>query len=214
MAIHGVRRLLESMKTTSTLSKSSMFIAHWFLGILFYLAMGVAVWIEGIGTNKTPDIIVYSRHKYRSVRFGLSQVANFAVIDVDALVSPEFSFRRVIWSLPLFRTMLWLPVFIIASGIQHDCHQYLSSLPKYTLPTLPMFQGLICPHYSAECVIYLSLAILAAPRGAVVNRTILASFVFVSVNLSITATKTKKWYAEKFSKEAVASRWIMVPGLY
>lgn len=147
-------------------------------------------------------------------RLCLMQVADFAIIDIDILVSPEFTFQRLSWSLPLLRTMLWLPVFIIASGLQHDCHQYLSSLPKYTLPTLPMFQELICPHYTAECVIYLSLAILAAPEGAIVNRTILASFVFVSVNLSITATKTKKWYADKFSKEAVASRWVLVPYLY
>ena len=50
MAVQGTRRLLESTKT-GTSSKSSMFIAHWLLGILFYLAMGVAIWIEGIGTK-------------------------------------------------------------------------------------------------------------------------------------------------------------------
>lgn len=141
-------------------------------------------------------------------------VADFAIIDVAALVSTESAFQSLSWSPPLLRTMLWLPVFIIASGIQHDCHKYLSSLPKYTLPTLPMFQELICPHYTAECVIYLSLAFLAAPKGDIVNRTILASFVFVSVNLSITAAKTKKWYAEKFGKEEVACRWILLPYLY
>lgn len=47
MGIQGIRRLLESF--TSTKSTSKMFFAHWVLGIVFYLAMGVATWIEGIG---------------------------------------------------------------------------------------------------------------------------------------------------------------------
>lgn len=47
-----------------------------------------------------------------------------------------------------------------------------------------------------------------------VNRTILTAFVFVSVNLSITAATTKKWYEEKFDKEKVTSRWILVPYLW
>lgn len=64
----GIRRLLESM-TTRKQSKSTMFIAHWFLGIFFYLAMGVAVWVEGIGTINIPKRIFYGRHKYHSVRF-------------------------------------------------------------------------------------------------------------------------------------------------
>ena len=105
-------------------------------------------------------------------------------------------------------------MFIIASGIQHDCHKYLSSLPKYTLPTHASFRQLICPHYTAECVIYLSLAFLAAPKGAVVNRTILAAFIFVLVNLSVTAARTKIWYEQRFGGEKVASRWILVPYLY
>lgn len=49
MSVQGTRRLLESM-TISIPSKSKMFIAHWLLGIAFYLAMGVAVWIEVTGT--------------------------------------------------------------------------------------------------------------------------------------------------------------------
>lgn len=49
MGTQGIRRLLESVTITKKASESKMFIAHWFLGIGFYLAMGVAVWIEGIG---------------------------------------------------------------------------------------------------------------------------------------------------------------------
>ena len=72
IGIEGIRRLLESM-TSRTSSKSSMFVAHWLLGILFYFAMGVAVWIEGIGTSETPRMTVYSRYKHWSIRFNIGR---------------------------------------------------------------------------------------------------------------------------------------------
>lgn len=52
MLIQGTRRLLESFVMIKS-SRSDMFFAHWLLGILFYLAVGVSVWIEGIGTWNT-----------------------------------------------------------------------------------------------------------------------------------------------------------------
>ena len=110
--------------------------------------------------------------------------------------------------------MLSIPLFILASGIQHDCHTYLASLPKYTLPMHPIFQVLVCPHYTAECVIYLSLAIISAPRGAVINKTMFTAFLFVSTNLAVTASMTKEWYERKFGKELVAKRWKIMPSVY
>jgi len=87
-------------------------------------------------------------------------------------------------------------------------------LPKYTLPSTPIFNSIVCPHYTAECVIYAALAILAAPRGTWVNRTIFCVLVFVLVNLGVTATTTKKWYAQRFGKEKVENRWKIIPGIY
>ena len=117
-------------------------------------------------------------------------------------------------SAPSIRTMICVPVFLLSSGIQHDCHTYLASLPKYTLPTHPIFQSLICPHYTTECLIYISLAFLAAPEGAWINRTILMGLVFVSVNLGVTASTTKEWYEMKFGKEKVSGRWKMLPLIF
>ena len=48
VTVQGVRRLFE----TSLLGRSSeskMWFAHWLLGIVFYLALGVTCWIEGAG---------------------------------------------------------------------------------------------------------------------------------------------------------------------
>jgi len=110
--------------------------------------------------------------------------------------------------------MCCIPIFIIASGVQHDCHKYLASLQKYTLPTHPAFQRLICPHYTAECLIYLSLALIAAPEGELMNKTILTALIFVTVNLGVTADASKEWYEAKFGKESVAGRWRMIPLIF
>jgi 3-oxo-5-alpha-steroid 4-dehydrogenase 3 len=115
---------------------------------------------------------------------------------------------------PSMQTFFLVPLFLVASGLQHDSHHYLFSLEKYTLPKHPMFSGVVCPHYGAECVIYLSLSLLAAPRGAIVNKTMLACMAFVAVNLGITARNTKTWYAQKFGKDSVKDWWYMIPWLY
>lgn len=179
LVLQGARRLLESYLITPS-SASRMWFVHWVLGMVFYLAIGVAIWIEGAGTllNST------------SVWDGLT------------------------FSVPSMRTLLCIPTFILASGVQHDCHTYLASLPKYTLPVHPLFQSVVCPHYTAECVIYASMAFMAAPAGAWINRTLFCAFIFVLVNLGVTASSTKEWYAEKFGRDKVEGRWKILPLLF
>lgn len=89
----------------------------------------------------------------------------------DALLSAESVTFTINLSVLSLKAIIGIPVFILASGVQHDCHAYLASLPKYTLPIHPIFQSFICPHYTAECLIYLSLAFISAPKGALINRT-------------------------------------------
>lgn len=63
-------------------------------------------------------------------------------------------------------------------------------------------------------MIYLSLALVAAPPGQVANKTLLTCLAFVAVNLGVTARTTKQWYEQKFGREAVQNRWLMIPWLY
>ncbi len=135
-------------------------------------------------------------------------------LDTETLRSTISVWSDLTLSAPSLRTILFIPLFVLASGIQHDCHVYLASLPKYTLPTHPIFQNLICPHYTVECLIYLSMAFLAAPEGAWINRTILAGLVFVSVNLGVTASTSKEWYENRFGKDKVSGRWKMIPLIF
>lgn len=120
---------------------------------------------------------------------------------------PEFS-------KPSMKTFIAVPIFILASGVQHDCHVYLASLKKYTLPEDQPFRTIVCPHYTAECFIYLSMAIVAAPRGQVLNGTLLGALGWVVSNLGVTADSTRKWYVGKFGAEKLQGRWRMMPYIY
>ncbi|KAF1834417.1 hypothetical protein BDW02DRAFT_498292 [Decorospora gaudefroyi] len=73
LLLQGLRRLLESATHTST-SKSSMWFAHWILGLLFYITMNVAIWVETPGKHRanwvlipgviTAQMLQYSYHAY------------------------------------------------------------------------------------------------------------------------------------------------------
>jgi 3-oxo-5-alpha-steroid 4-dehydrogenase 3 len=47
MSVQGTRRLYESVTLTKP-SKSKMWVGLWAIGIAYYVAMGITVWIEGI----------------------------------------------------------------------------------------------------------------------------------------------------------------------
>ena len=53
MTVQGVRRLFESYFVTKH-SESRMWFVHWYMGVAFYLAMGVAIWIEGASKCWSP----------------------------------------------------------------------------------------------------------------------------------------------------------------
>lgn len=107
-----------------------------------------------------------------------------------------------------------LPPFIFGWVMQHRCHKHLMGLKKYSLPDAGLFRHLVCPHYTCECLIYLSLVVAAAPEGHWCNKTMLSVLVFVVVNLGVTAYGTRGWYVEKFGPERLVGKWIMIPWLY
>ncbi|KAK1059209.1 hypothetical protein LTR74_012790 [Friedmanniomyces endolithicus] len=203
LLVQGSRRLYESLEFAKP-SKSKMWFVHWMLGIGFYTGTGMAVWVEGI-----PAV----------------QAHTFSLDDI-AVTGPDL------------RTFASVLLFILASGIQHDCHAYLAALKSkpapqpsmtavqnsgkvedeshisggYKLPDHPAFAYLIAPHYTAECLIYLSLTMVAAPQGgAWVDLTLACALVFVVVNLGATADVTREWYRGSFGEEAVKGKWRLVP---
>ena len=112
--------------------------------------------------------------------------------------------------------LLALTAFVVASLKQHKYHRYLYSLRKYTLPDEHSFRLVVAPHYTAECLIYVSLSLLSAPYGHNINRTMFCALIFVFVNLGVTADGTKRWMLSKFPdrQDDIRSRWRMIPMVF
>jgi 3-oxo-5-alpha-steroid 4-dehydrogenase 3 len=134
---------------------------------------------------------------------------------VDAIAGFSFSYWRVrsLVDAPSLKSFIGIIVFLLASGAQHDAHAYLASLQKYSLPQHPLFGKVLCPHYTAEVLIYAAIALVAAPRGALLNKTVAAGTLFVATILGVAAGDNRRWYRNKFG-EGVKGRWALVPGVY
>ena len=184
LAIQGMRRLYECLLQPSGSSK--MWIGHYAIGIAFYLATGIAIWIEGLPALK-------AFHSPES-DYETSKPSE---------IEPLTSFKYFAYIL-----------FIGASVEQHRVHKYLASLRKYTMPTHASFQRIVAPHYTHECVIYTCLAFLSRPSGRYLNRTMTAALIFVIINLGISADGTKNWMRSKFGNQSVIKKWRMVPGIW
>lgn len=201
MLLQAARRLYESWAFAKP-SKSTMWVVHWLLGQLFYVGISIAIWIEGSG------MFCCSRATFPE-GLGLLTCVTGALLQEQ--LGP--------WALgltedALLKAAFAVPLFFFAWVSQYRCHKYLAGLKKYSLPEQGMFRNLISPHYTCECLIYLSLAIVAAPEGHLYNRTLLSALLFVAVNLGVTARGTKSWYVDKFGSDKVAAKKVMIPFVY
>lgn len=195
MGVQGSRRLYECI-TLNKPSTSKMAGPAWILGIMFYLVMGVSVWVEGIRRHNQP-LRLTSADKTTASLLG------------DRSISQAFQENEA-----LAKAFFGLPLFIFASVAQHQCHVHLASLKKYSLPTYKWFQLIISPHYTFECLIYLALAHIAAPKSQLFNKSIMTALFFEVFNLGVTAESTRAWYSQKFGPESVKGKWRMFPYVY
>ncbi|CAJ2509873.1 Uu.00g057730.m01.CDS01 [Anthostomella pinea] len=132
---------------------------------------------------------------------------------VEGSSSISYSDRMVSTVIPPLKVILGAAGFLFAFVMQYKCHRYLSNLKKYSLPLDGLFRYLVCPHYTCECLLYLSLALVAAPEGQLYNRTLVCAVLFVSVNLGVTANGTYKWYIERFG-HGFQEKWKMIPYVF
>jgi len=167
-------------------SSSRMWIGHYAIGLAFYIVTNIAIRIEACREDQP---------KTRPLSDRWLLLVGF-------------------WT-PKTLICTWL--FFYSSFKQNQYHRYLASLPKYTVPDEPIFRTTIAPHYLAECGIYLSLVLLQTPgdQGRS-NCSLLCAFVFVIVNLGVTADETKKWMTAKFPerRKEISVRWRMIPLLW
>ncbi|TQS36043.1 hypothetical protein Golomagni_03515 [Golovinomyces magnicellulatus] len=112
------------------------------------------------------------------------------------------------------KTYIALAIFVAASVAQNICHRHLFNLKKYSLPHHRFFRYIACPHYTCECLIYLSIALVSAPEGWVFNSTVLTGLSFVVANLAVTSDGTYRFYLERFGPEKMENKWRMIYLLY
>ncbi|RKF61177.1 Polyprenol reductase [Golovinomyces cichoracearum] len=112
------------------------------------------------------------------------------------------------------KTYIALAIFVIASVAQNICHRHLFNLKKYSLPQHRFFRYIVCPHYTCECLIYLSIALASAPEDRIFNSTILTGLAFVVANLAVTADGTYRFYKERFGTKQMENKWRMMSLLY
>lgn len=226
MTAQGLRRLYECAYVVRSSKTSRMWFVHWLLGTMFYVCMSVAVWVEGSGTASSfpasqgdilPLPLSHTHSLSLSVALSLFLCRSHSLFPLsnlfpsDAVLKARSS-NADITALPL-QTIVGVPLFL-AGAMQNWCHRHLAGLKKYSLPEAGLFRHLVCPHYTCECLIYLALAVAAAPRGQPCNRTLLCALLFVVGNLGATANGTSRWYAERFGAERVRHKWKMIPFVF
>ncbi|KAL2431557.1 hypothetical protein ABEF95_011442 [Exophiala dermatitidis] len=179
-----------------------MWIGHYAIGLAFYVVTNVAIWTEHIDSGTGTHVDVAQQKAARGSGTGTTQ-------RVLRLLTPRF----------LLCTLL----FFYASYKQHYYHSYLATLKKYTLPNGAAFRLIVAPHYTAECAIYLALAVLdVAPQTqkqaqtSPISWTLFCALVFVAVNLGVTADGTSTWMIHKFpeKEQEIRRRWRMLPGIW
>ncbi|CAG9460833.1 unnamed protein product [Pedinophyceae sp. YPF-701] len=113
-------------------------------------------------------------------------------------------------------TLFGVTLFVFGNVAQHGAHASLAALRrsdgrdagKYRLPHGMLFEGLSCPHFTAEIVLYAGLLFVVAP--ATVPQ--LCVFAFVVGNLTSSALDRHAWYKARF-KSYPAHRRAIFPGV-
>ena len=99
------------------------------------------------------------------------------------------------------------------SEIQKDLiYFYISgkiSSYKHRIPFGDWFQYISCPHYFAECIIYLAFIIVASSA----HMSMWALVIFVWVNQLVAARITHNWYKENFSNYP-KDRYAVIPYIF
>lgn len=106
--------------------------------------------------------------------------------------------------------LLLVGIFLVFSVDQWQNHRHLALLVKYSVPTFRFFKVVSCAHYLDEIALYFVITVIAL-RGNTTSAdwNFAASWVFVVVNLSVSALETKQYYMEKFENYDV--RYAVIP---
>jgi len=185
MLVQGIRRLLECSLITKP-SQSRMWIGHYAIGVAFYVASNVAIWVPR-PDEKEQDFNGVSGREVIS-----GGLWTFSVLPY------LFLFFYASWMQNLFHRHL--------SGLQKytlpDVGMFRSIIaPHYTAE---------CAIYLSLAFLR------DAHQSGLVDSTLFCALIFVVVNLGVTADGTRRWMVAKFPKQRseIDRRWTMLPPVW
>lgn len=148
MLLQGVRRLVESYTYTST-SKSGMWFGHWILGLAFYIAINIAVWIEGTPAFKgtkwmslgysqwklvviTPAVLTchWLQHEYHAYLYRLRTEHSGYQLPSHPL------FRNLLCPHYTCEVMIYLLLSLLAAPVGRYCNWTLASATVFVAVNL------------------------------------------------------------------------------
>ncbi|OBA23551.1 hypothetical protein METBIDRAFT_76546 [Metschnikowia bicuspidata var. bicuspidata NRRL YB-4993] len=138
---------------------------------------------------------------------GVSAACLLGLLSQDPLEEQKFSLLHKAWVGGLGL------LFLLSQIDQYRNHKYLASLVKYSAPKNGVFCVVSSAHYLDEIVAYFCVVLLVFTRGQIVAEdwSLLSIWLFIVINLSISACETHKYYKQKFDDYSV--RFALIPGL-
>ncbi|KAK9381458.1 uncharacterized protein V2V93DRAFT_391157 [Kockiozyma suomiensis] len=101
-------------------------------------------------------------------------------------------------------------LYLTAARAQYSAHKQLASLKKYSPPPPTfLFKYLVCPHYTAEIVVYISIAVICDFSSATV-----AVIIWTIVNLGASAEQSRAFYVDKFGEKVVDGKYNIIPFVF
>ncbi|KAK9763351.1 hypothetical protein K7432_010050 [Basidiobolus ranarum] len=171
-------------------STATMHLGHYLVGLCFYLAISLSVWLEAAG-----NLGVYSTSVPQ-----LSWNPSFIEVMImllSTMIFGYFSYRQ-------YRC------HVILSNLRAGSSEVKPGPPKYFLPRGDLFEYVTGGHYFGEIMIYFSLWLLVGLS----NITMGLGFFWVFINLSIIARETHGWYHSRFPDKYPKNRKIIIPYVY
>lgn len=166
--LHSLRRLAECI-LVSVFSDGVIHLLHYCFGLLFYILLGITVLCQVPLHRKS--------------------------------VSAEDVLRQTRW-----HHILGILIYIWASVHQHRCHEILANLRKtksgevvnmeHKVPYGDWFDRVSCPHYFAELLIYIAMAVIFG----IWNFTWGMVVMYVLCNQSLAAVLCHEFYLRTFDK--------------
>lgn len=195
VTIQSMRRLGESFFVTKFSPKSSINVFHYLVGMVHYTLLSINCYLGSSQSLANPENILNNLSIHDKLLTNLTNPGRF--------LAGWLQYLATLTDLD----KLLLAIFIIASVSQFMSHRHLASLRKYSVPS---FTSVSSPHYLAEMVIYGVLMVLAwTSLTSVITLNFGVCWIFVVVNLSISALDTHRYYKATYAEYEVP--WASIP---